>query len=149
MHSVPLLLDGIFSSVVMLLEICSRSSDLLELLVTSIPCKNKVLCMSIVPKATESQKVYTITYADLSKAVKLLCQVLQSRCPDSDFDCCTKIRELLAAQNVVEYVGSAKFKAQKLQVETAMCDNFQGLGNFCSAESEMDPILCKPHATSK
>ncbi len=75
---------------------CSRSVDLLELSVTSIPCNNNVLCLSIIPKAMESEKVYTITYADLRKAVNLLCQVRQ--CPNSDCDCCTKIRELLAAQ---------------------------------------------------
>jgi hypothetical protein len=40
---------------------CSRSVDLLELTVTSIPYKNNVLCLSIIPKATESKKVYTIT----------------------------------------------------------------------------------------
>jgi hypothetical protein len=79
--------------------------------------------------------------------VNLSCQVRQ--CPNSDCDCCAKIRELLAAQNVVEYMGSAKFKEKKLPLETAMCDNFQGFCNVFLAESEMDPILCKPHATGQ
>jgi hypothetical protein len=105
---------------------CSRSVDLLEFSVTSIPCKDLVLCLSIIPKATESQKVYTITYTDLRTAMNLLCQVRP--CLNSDCDCCSKIRELLSAQNVVEYIGSAKFRARKLPVETAMCDNFQGFG---------------------
>ncbi len=123
----------------------SRSVDLLKLSVTSIPCKNNVLCLSIIPKATESEKVYTINYADLRKAVDLLCQVRQ--CPNFDCDCCTKIRELFAAQNVVEYISSAKFKAKELPVETAMYDIF--FGNFCRAVSDMDPIPCKPHATGQ
>jgi hypothetical protein len=69
-------------------------------------------------RPTESQKVYTITYAEFRKAVNLLCQVRP--CPISDCDCCTTMRELMAAQNVVKYIGSAKFKAQKLLAETTM-----------------------------
>jgi hypothetical protein len=95
----------------------------------------------------ESDKVYTITYTDLHTAVNLLCQVRP--CLNSDCDCCTKVREFLSAQNVMEYNGSAKFRAKKLPVETALCDKFQGLGNFCRAELGVDPILCKPHATSQ
>jgi hypothetical protein len=56
---------------------------------------------------------------------------------------------LLVAQNVVEYIGSDKFKAQELQVETAMYDNFQGFCNFSRAKSDMGPVLCKAHATGK
>ncbi len=44
---------------------CKRSVDLLEFSVTSIPCQNNVLCLSIIPKATESEKVYKPTYDDL------------------------------------------------------------------------------------
>jgi hypothetical protein len=79
--------------------------------------------------------------------VNLLCQV--RTCPSSDCDSCTKIQELLAVQNVVEYIGRAKFKAKKLLVETAMCDNFQGFNKFCRAELDMDPIPCKPHGTGQ
>jgi hypothetical protein len=43
------------------------------------------------------------------------------------------IRELLPAQNVVEYIGSANFRAKKLPAETAKCDNFQGFSIFCRA----------------
>jgi hypothetical protein len=38
---------------------------------------------------------------------------------------------------------------QKLPVQTAMSDNFQGFCNFCGTEFGIDPILCKPHATGK
>ena len=99
---------------------CSRNVDLLELSVTSIPCKNNVLCLSIILKATESEKVYTITYTDLRTAVNLLCQVLL--CLNSDCDCCTKRRELLSVQNVVEYIGSAKFKLQSAEAASGDCN---------------------------
>jgi hypothetical protein len=69
---------------------------------------------------------------------------------NTDCECCTRIRELLAEKNIVEkMIESKKFKAQKLPVQTAMCDNFQGFGNFCRAELGIYPILCKPHATGK
>jgi hypothetical protein len=44
---------------------CNRSEDLLAFSVTSIPCQNNILCLSIILKATESEKVYKLTY-DLS-----------------------------------------------------------------------------------
>ena len=68
---------------------------------------------------------------------------------NADCECCTRIRELLAEKNIVEYIESEEFKAQRLPVQTAMCDNFQGFGNFCRAELGIYPILCKPHATGK
>ena len=40
---------------------CNRSVDLLEFSVTSIPCQNNVLCLSIISKATESEKVYKLS----------------------------------------------------------------------------------------
>jgi hypothetical protein len=30
-----------------------------------------------------------------------------------------------------------------------MSDNFQGIGNFCSAKLGMDPSVCKPNAAGK
>jgi hypothetical protein len=53
---------------------CNRSADLLEFSVTSIPCQNNVLCVSIIRKATESEKVYKLTYDDLRTAVSHLCK---------------------------------------------------------------------------
>jgi hypothetical protein len=88
-----------------------------------------------------------LSFNDLSSAVSHLCKV--QPCSKSDCECCSAIRELLAKQNVVEYISSDIFKAQKLPVQIAMCDNFQGFSNFCCAEFGMDPILCKPHATGK
>jgi hypothetical protein len=128
-------------------NVCSRSVDLREFSATSIPCQNYALFLSIIPKATESEKVYQLTFDDLHAAVSLLCKVRP--CSKSDCECCLAIRDSLAEQNVVEYIDSNKIKAQKLQVQNVMCDNFQGIRNFCRAESGMNPILCVQHATSK
>ncbi len=61
---------------------------------------------------------------------------------------------MLGEQNIVDYIASNEFKEQKLPLQTAMCDNFQGFCNFCWAEFcwaefGIDPVLCKPHATGK
>ncbi len=126
---------------------CNRSVDLLEFSVTSIPCQNKVLCLSIIPKATGSEKFYKLSYDDLCTSVNYLCKVRP--CRNADCECCIRIRELLAEKNVVDYIASNEFKGQKLPVQTVMCDNFQGFSNFCRAEFGIDHILCKPHAIGK
>jgi hypothetical protein len=54
---------------------CSSSVDLLEFSVTSMPCQNNVLCLSIIPKASESEMVYKLCYDDLRKAVNYLCKI--------------------------------------------------------------------------
>ena len=48
------------------------SIDLLEFGVNSIPKRNNVLCLAIIPKATESEKLYQLTWDDLRAAVLLL-----------------------------------------------------------------------------
>jgi hypothetical protein len=126
---------------------CNRSVDLLEFSVTYLPCQNNVLCLSIIPKATESETVYKLSYVDLRKAVNYLCKI--QLCGSADCECCIRIRELISEKNIVDYIASNEFKQQKMPVQTTMSDNFQGFSNFCWAEFGIDPILCKPHATSK
>jgi hypothetical protein len=123
--------------------------DLLEFLVTvtSIPCQNNVLSLSIIPKATERETIYKLSYDDLRKAVNHLCKIQQ--CGSADCEYCIRIRELLSEKNIVDYIASNEFKQQKMPVQTSMSDNFQGFSNFCRAEFGIDPILCKPHATGK
>jgi hypothetical protein len=113
---------------------CNQSVDLLEFSVTSIPCQNNVLCLSIIPKATESETVYKLSYDDLRKAVNHLCKI--QPCGSAECECCIRIRELLCEKNIVDYIASNEFKEQKMLVQTAMSDNFQGFGNFCRQNSE-------------
>jgi hypothetical protein len=119
--------------------------DLLEFSVTSIPCQNNVLCSSIIPKATESETVYS--YPMMTCAQLSIISAKSNRAVPQICECCTRIRELLGEQNIVDYIASNEFKEQKLPVQTAMSDTFQGFGNFCRAEFGIDPILCKPHST--
>ncbi len=92
-------------------SLCNQSVDLLEFSVTSIPCQNNVLCLSIIPKATESETVYKLSYDDLRKAVNYLCKI--QPCCSADCECCTRIRDLLS-ENVVDYIASNEFKEQKM-----------------------------------
>ena len=46
-----------------------------------------------------------------------------------------------------EYLESDEFKADKVPVETAMCDNFKGWGNFAESELEITSDVCLPHGT--
>ena len=126
-----------------LVTFCNSSVDLLEFSVTSIPCQNNVLCLSIITKATESETVCKLSYDDLRKAVNYLCKI--QPCGSADCECCIRIRELLLERNIVDFIASSEFEL----VQTTMSDNFLGLGNFCQAEFGIDPILCKPHATGK
>ncbi len=77
---------------------CNRSVDLLEFSVTSIPCQNNVLCLSNIPKATESEKVYKLTYDDLRTAVNYLCKSGRAVAPTvnaaSGFENCWQSRTL-------------------------------------------------------
>jgi hypothetical protein len=92
-------------------QVCNRSVDLIEFSVISIPCQNNALCLSIIPKATESEKVYKLTYDDLPKAVNYHCKVQRLlQCKKANCECCTRIRELLAERNIVKCTASKKSK---------------------------------------
>ena len=117
----------------------------MEFGVNSIPCTNNNLCLSLIPKGTESETVYSMTWDELRAATILLCSVKPSR--DDNCDMCKKISELLSDSNVADYMRSAKFRAGQLPVQTAMCDNFKGWGNFANFSLGIVANVCKPHAT--
>ena len=78
---------------------CRASVDLVGFGVNSIPCQNNVLCLSLIPKATESERVYQITYGDLRKAATLLCSV---KACSEDCESCSKLTQLIRDDNVVK-----------------------------------------------
>ena len=51
---------------------CNKSVDLVEFSVTSIPKQNNILCLGVIPKGTESAKVYKITWNDFRAAALLM-----------------------------------------------------------------------------
>ncbi len=126
---------------------CWSSVDLVEFWIKSVPCRNNVLCLSLIPKATENEKIYQITYDDLRGAAILLCSV--QPCRDCNCKCCSKISELFANPAVVEFIGSDEFPRSQLSVQTAMCDNFKGCQwcKFAKIYLGVAASLCKQHAT--
>ena len=57
------------------------------------------------------------------------------------------VMELLDDAEVQRYFKSDKFKDGKLPVDTAMCDNFKGWGNFALHELGLKTNVCHPHAS--
>ena len=54
---------------------------------------------------------------------------------------------LLCNAEVQAYLKSDDFEAGKVPVETAMCDNFKGWGNFAESELGIISNVCLPHGT--
>ena len=50
-------------------KLCRASVDLLQFGINSIPHRIHVLCLAVIPKATESETVYQITWDDLRGGV--------------------------------------------------------------------------------
>jgi hypothetical protein len=77
---------------------CRRSVDLVEFGVNYIPCQTNVLCLSLVPKGTKSEKVYHLTCDDLCSATILLCSVKQ--CQEADCQICCKQSVLMSKEYI-------------------------------------------------
>jgi hypothetical protein len=126
-------------------KVCRVSIDVLEFGVNSIPKRNNVLCLAIIPKSTESEKVYTITWDDLREGV--LTALTYKHCGDAECSCCGLVMELIRHVEVQKFLRSQRFRRRELPVETSMCDNFKGWGNFSENVLGIDANICLPHAT--
>ena len=58
---------------------------------------------------------------------------------------CQMVMQLLEHPAVEEYIASRVFRAGKIPIETAMCDNFKGWDNELGILSN----VCLPHGTGK
>jgi hypothetical protein len=85
-------------------------------------------------------------HQSLSLAIIHLCSVKQCCSPDCLM--CNKLQQLLGDENVAKYLRSDDFSEGRVPVETAMCDKFQGWGNFLRNEFGINSNVCKPHAVS-
>ena len=79
-------------------KLCRASVDLLQFGINSIPHRNHVLCLAVIPKATESETVYQITWDDLRAAVLLLLTLKD--CGVAGCACCGPMLELIRHQQV-------------------------------------------------
>jgi hypothetical protein len=124
-------------------KLCRKSVDLLAFSVTSLPRRNKTMCLCIIPSTTESAQALNVVYNELRKAGCLVPSI--KHCNNEDCVSCNIVASLLADAEVGAYVKSKKCAYCILPVETAMCDNFKGLGNFM--ENVITSNVCLPHAT--
>ena len=126
-------------------KFCNKSVDLIEFSVTSIPKQNNILCLGVIPKGTESEKKYMITWHDFRAAAVLMTSYKD--CGKEGCRCCQRVMQLLGNAEVQDYLGSDGYQAGKVPVETAMCDNFKGWGNFAINELGIVSNFCLPHAS--
>jgi hypothetical protein len=84
------------------------------------------------------------TWDDLRLAVKLIFSIEFCEC-----EICATIAELTRNPEVVEFTKTDAYAADKLPVDTAMCDNFKGWGNFALHSLGIPTNLCHPHATGE
>jgi hypothetical protein len=126
-------------------KLCRKSVDLLAFSVTSIPKRNNTLCLCIILSTTESEQAYTVDYNELRKAMCVVSSI--KPCDDEDCVSCGIITALLADADVAAYVKSQESKECILLVQTAMCDNFKGWGNFAGNILDITSNVCISHAT--
>ena len=101
--------------------------------------------MGVIPKGSESEKIYKITWDDFRAALVLIKGYKD--CGKEDCECCMMVMELLDDADVQRYFKSDEFGEGKVPVHTAMCDNFKGWGNFALNELGIISNVCHPHAS--
>jgi hypothetical protein len=126
-------------------KFCNKTVDLVEFSVTSIPKQNNILCLGVIPKGSESEVMYKITWDDFRKA--LVAMKGYKYCGKEGCECCIMVEEILEDEEVQSYFKTDKFAESKLPVQTAMCDNFKGWGNFSENELGIVSNVCHPHAS--
>jgi hypothetical protein len=126
-------------------KLCRKNIDLFEIGVNSIAKRNNILCLGVIIKGTKSEKNYEIILDDFRAAAVLMCSY-----KDCGKPCCVicgTTMEVLSADNVKAYISSQKFRNGALSVETAMCHNFKGWGNFSNNVLGIPSNVCFPHGT--
>ncbi len=104
--------------------LCRKHIDLVEFGVNSFPKRNNVICLWVIPKGTESETIYQITWDDFCAAAALMCTYTHLGKPGCE--CCEMVVEVLCEDNVKKYIHSWKFCNGQPPVETAINDNFKG-----------------------
>ena len=122
---------------------CRAAVDMIGFGVNSVGNHNHPLCWSLIPHHTESEITYTGTFLELQEAALLVNDI--HTCSQADCEFCNCLDELLSQERVVKFLEGDFFKAGKLPIDTAQCDNFHGFGNFTREVFGWDPNICKNH----
>ena len=85
-----------------------------------------------------------MTWDDLRSAVFEL--FTYKKCDVPDCTTCGPILELISHSQIQAFLRSARFRKSELPVESSMCDNFKGWGNFSEEALGIESGVCFPHA---
>ncbi len=77
-----------------------------------MPRHNNILCLGVIPKETESEKIYEITWDDFRAAAVPMASYKDSCKPGCEI--CSTVMEVLSADNMTTYICSRKFQNGEL-----------------------------------
>jgi hypothetical protein len=122
---------------------CRADVDMIALGFCSFGGANNPVCFSYIPRQSEGEKLYTVTYFGMQKAVMALLKANTEK--DCEFTSCLKL--LLGRPAVQQYLHSDEFSANKLPVDQAQCDQLAGWACFSREVFDRDPNVCSNHLT--
>ncbi len=122
---------------------CCADIDLIALGFCSFGSANNPVCFSYIQRQSEGEKLYTMTYFGMQKAVLSLIKANKDK--DCEFSSCLKV--LLGLQHVQQYLDSEDFIANKLPIDQAQCDQLAGWECFSREVFSKDPNVCGNHLT--
>ena len=122
---------------------CSADIHMIALGFCSFGCANNPICFSYIPRQSEGEKLYTVTYFGMQKAVMSLLKANTEK--DCEFTSCLK--HLLGRPHVQQYLDSDEFRANKLPIDQAQCDQLAGWACFSREVFGRDPNVCGNHLT--
>jgi len=122
---------------------CCADIDMIALGFCSFGGANNPVCFSYIPRQSEGEKLYTVTYFGMQKAVMSLLKANTEK--DCEFTSCLKL--LLGRPHVQQYLDSDEFRANKLPIDQAQCDQLAGWACFSREVFGRDPNVCSNHLT--
>ena len=124
---------------------CRADIDMIALGFCSFGGANNPVCFSYIPHQSEGEKLYTKTYYEMQSAVMTLLKTdTRKACEFS-----TYMKMLKSRPQVVIYLAGDKFKANKLPVDQAQCDQLPGWSCFSHEVFRFPPNICGNHITGK
>jgi hypothetical protein len=122
---------------------CRADIDMIALGFCSFGGANNPVCFSYIPRQSEGEKLYTVTYFGMQKAVMSLLKANTEK--DCEFTSCLQL--LLCRPHVQHYLDSDEVRANKLLIDQAQCDQLAGWACFSREVLGRDPNVCCNHLT--
>jgi hypothetical protein len=114
---------------------CRADIDMIALGFCSFRGANHPVCFSYIPRQSDGEKLYTVTYYGMQKAVLSLIKANTDK--DCEFSTCLKL--LIGRQHLRQYLNGEDFIAKKLPIDQAQCDQLAGWACFGREVFDKDP----------